>query len=145
MGGTAGEQIPQFASFLRVGIDHALMLQHVTRQIRPSQLEPCISFYALLGFTEVPVPEGIRGRAVWLERFRSQIHLMPNQDASPEQGHIGIIVDDYQAAIERLRTEGHEIDPRREHWGAPRAYVRDPAGNLVEVMAWGPSDPPPDA
>lgn len=115
------------------------MLQHVTREIPPSELENCISFYGMLGFDQVEVPEGLRGRAVWLQRSFTQIHLMPKPDARPEQGHLAVVVDDHPAVTERLRSAGYEVDPRREHWGSPRSYVRDPAGNLVEVMAWAPT------
>jgi catechol 2,3-dioxygenase-like lactoylglutathione lyase family enzyme len=121
--------------------DWTLVIQHVTRQIPPARLEQCIAFYALLGFEQVPVPEGIAGRAVWLERAGTQIHLMPRDEAVPEQGHVGIVAADYEATVRRLQTQGHEVEPRREHWGSPRGYVHDPAGNLVEVMAWPPGVP----
>jgi catechol 2,3-dioxygenase-like lactoylglutathione lyase family enzyme len=114
------------------------MIQHVTRQIPPAELERCLSFYGLLGFARVPVPDGVAGRAVWLEHAGTQVHLMPTEDAAPERGHVGIVVESYDATLERLRAHDYAIDPRREHWGSPRAFVRDPAGNLVELMAWGP-------
>ena len=83
-----------------------------------------------MGFTPVPVPPGIAGRAVWLERkaggIRTQILLAPSDEAVPEQA---------------LRDAGHEVEPRRAHWGSPRAYVHDPAGNLVELMSWPPGGP----
>jgi len=119
------------------------MIQHVTREIPRSALDPCIEFYGVLGFVPVPAPPGIAGRAVWLERSRgqegTQIHLMPRDDASPQTGHVGIVIEHYDATLRRLREQGHQVDLRREHWGSPRAYVRDPAGNLVEVMAWPPT------
>jgi catechol 2,3-dioxygenase-like lactoylglutathione lyase family enzyme len=114
------------------------MIQHVTREIPPSEVKRCMSFYAMLGFEAVPVPEGIGDRALWLERRGTQIHLMPRDDASASSGHVGIVVERYEETLQRLRDAGHEVEPRREHWGSPRAYVRDPAGNLVELMAWGP-------
>jgi catechol 2,3-dioxygenase-like lactoylglutathione lyase family enzyme len=103
-------------------------------------LEPCISFYEAIGFGRVEVPQGIQGRAVWLERSGTQIHLMPDEEAVPERGHLAVIVEDYERVVERLRGEGHDVEPRRRHWGSPRAYVRDPAGNLVELMAWAPGE-----
>jgi catechol 2,3-dioxygenase-like lactoylglutathione lyase family enzyme len=119
------------------------MIQHVTRDIRRSELEPCSEFYGQLGFEPVPVPAGIEGRAVWLERAGTQIHLMfvdePVAAARRPSGHVGIVVADYPATVARLAAAGHRVDPRREHWGAPRSYVRDPAGHLVELMA----APPP--
>ena len=120
------------------------MIQHVTRTVHPSQLDACVDFYGLLGFEPVPAPPGIGGRAVWLQATDAagwpggQIHLMHDDDARVAQGHIAVVLADYDAALARLRAAGHEVEPRREHWGSPRAYVHDPAGNLVEVMAWPP-------
>lgn len=67
---------------------------------------------------------------------------MPTEHAHPTSGHIGVVIDGYESTIEQLRTEGFEIDPRREHWSSPRCYVRDPAGHLVELMAWPPNPLP---
>jgi catechol 2,3-dioxygenase-like lactoylglutathione lyase family enzyme len=119
------------------------MIQHVTRETLPSQLEACVGFYRLLGFVPVAVPAGLAGRFVWLELGRTQVHLMPTGDARPQAGHIGVVVEHYTETVARLRGAGHEVEPRREHWGSPRAYVRDPAGNLVELMAWAPGDRAP--
>jgi catechol 2,3-dioxygenase-like lactoylglutathione lyase family enzyme len=115
------------------------MIQHVTREIPPAKLDECVRFYGLIGFSPVPVPDGIAGRAVWLERAQTQVHLMLAQDASPQQGHVGFVAEQYDATVQRLRDAGHDIDVRRIHWGSPRCYVRDPAGNLVELMAWPPT------
>ena len=54
-------------------------------------------------------------------------------------GHFAVVVDDYDATLERLRAAGFEPEPRDEHWGAPRSFVRDPAGNRVELMAAPPT------
>ena len=118
------------------------MIQHVTREIEPSQLEACTRFYGLLGFDPVAPPPGVAGRAAWLERAGTHIHLMFADHVEPERGHVGIVLDRYEATLAALRGEGYAVEPRREHWGSPRAYVRDPAGHLVEVMAFA---PPPAA
>ena len=121
------------------------MLQHVTREIQPSKLPECVRFYAILGFEPVPTPSGVDGRAVWLARPRdrdgAQIHLLTNDDARPQLGHVAFVVPAYEATVARLREAGFEVQPRREHWGSPRAYVRDPASNLVELMAQAPGEP----
>ena len=125
------------------------MIHHVTRAVRRSALRDCVSFYEILGFRQVEVPPGVAGRAIWLESGaadrHSQVHLMPVQDAEqrqpePETGHFALVAAEYDAMLDRLRDAGVEVDRRREHWGAPRCYVHDPAGNLVELMAWPPSD-----
>ena len=123
------------------------MIQHVTRDILPSELDRSTAFYALLGFDPVPAPPSLAGRAVWLERAGTQIHLLfvddPAAAGRRPPGHVGIVVADYEQTVERLGNAGHHVEPRREHWGSPRSYVRDPAGYLVELMAWAPGRRPP--
>jgi catechol 2,3-dioxygenase-like lactoylglutathione lyase family enzyme len=77
---------------------------------------------------------------VWLQRDGTQVHLMFVEDdpVVPPSGHLAVVVDDYDAALAALLEAGHEPEPRREHWGSPRCFVRDPAGHRVEVMAFPP-------
>ncbi len=124
------------------------MIHHVAREISPDELDACASFYALLGFERVPVPPGIAGRAAWFERpgaGGAQIHLMfVNEQVAADRrhsGHVGIVVADYERTLESLAAAGHLVEPRREHWGSPRSYVRDPAGHLVELIASPPARP----
>jgi catechol 2,3-dioxygenase-like lactoylglutathione lyase family enzyme len=114
------------------------MIHHATREIPPSKLDRSVEFYGLLGFVPVPVPPGIAGRALWLEHAGTQIHLMPVDGASRQTGHVAVVVENYEGTLAALRAAGYEVEPRREHWGSPRSYVRDPAENLVELMAWPP-------
>lgn len=120
------------------------MIQHVTREILPSELDESASFYGLLGFERVPAPPGIEGRAVWLEGGGgTQIHLQFTDESAQHRrpaGHVGIVVAGYSGTVERLESAGYAVEPRREHWGSPRSYVRDPAGYLVELMAWAPGE-----
>jgi catechol 2,3-dioxygenase-like lactoylglutathione lyase family enzyme len=94
----------------------------------------------LLGFAPVDPPGSLAERAAWVERAGTQIHLMRRDDAVRlPHGHFAVVVDDYDRRLSRLRSEGFDPEPRPEHWGAPRSFVRDPAGNRVELMA----EPPP--
>ena len=115
------------------------MLHHVAIEVRRTDARGCADFYRLLGFESVAPPESLRDRALWLERHGTQVHLLyADRPVVPAEGHLALVVDDYQATIERLCAAGHEALPRREHWGSPRTVVRDPAGHRVELMA----DPP---
>jgi catechol 2,3-dioxygenase-like lactoylglutathione lyase family enzyme len=114
------------------------MIQHVTREIAPDLLASCIAFYRLLGFDPAQQPPAIAQRAVWLQLGGTQLHLMPTAGAGPERGHIAIVAPDYERTVRSLTAAGHAVEPRAEHWGSPRAYVRDPAGNLVELMERAP-------
>ncbi len=115
------------------------MIHHVTRQIPPATVDACVQFYGLIGFTPVDPPDTVAGRAFWLQLGATQMHLMPVRDATPDSGHVAIVAGDYNAVVSRLERAGHPVEPRRQHWGAARGYVRDPAGNLVELMV----APPP--
>jgi catechol 2,3-dioxygenase-like lactoylglutathione lyase family enzyme len=116
------------------------VIHHVTREVPPSRLAECIRFYATLGFAQVPEPPSVAGRASWLSDGRTQIHLMPAVDAQPQRGHVAVLLADYQTTVDDLRSAGHPVESRREHWGAPRAYVVDPAGHTVELMAAAPPE-----
>jgi catechol 2,3-dioxygenase-like lactoylglutathione lyase family enzyme len=114
------------------------MLQHVSIEVRPDQVEACVAFWALLGFEQVEPPESLR-RFTWVERAGTQIHLMPFDDpVTTARGHAAVVVEDYDGALDRLRQHGFEPRPGSNAWGAPRSFVRDPAGNHVEVMAEAP-------
>ena len=116
------------------------MLQHVTIELRADQVEACVRFYALLGFVRVEPPESLAGRVTWVERDGTQVHLMPVDDpVVPPSGHHALLVHDYEATFAALRDAGFDPEPRRQHWGVPRAFVRNPAGHRVEIMAGSPA------
>jgi glyoxalase/bleomycin resistance protein/dioxygenase superfamily protein len=116
------------------------MLQHVTIEVAADQVAPCVAFYALLGFEWVEPPATLAGRATWVEREGTQVHLMQVDDpAVPPKGHHAVLVDDYEETLGALRAAGFEPERRQEHWGAARSFVRNPAGHRVEVMAGSPA------
>jgi catechol 2,3-dioxygenase-like lactoylglutathione lyase family enzyme len=116
------------------------MIQHVAVETRPGDAEACAAFFALIGFVEVEPPPTLRDRARWLQRGPTQVHLLFADDPEvPPRGHLAVVVDDFETVVAALREAGHHVEPRAEHWGSPRAYVRDPAGHLVELMAFPPN------
>jgi catechol 2,3-dioxygenase-like lactoylglutathione lyase family enzyme len=115
-------------------------LQHVSIETRPGDVEACVRFYELVGFRRVDPPPSLADRATWVERDGTQVHLMLADDpVVPPNGHHAVVVSDYEAKLAALRDAGFDPEPRKEHWGAPRSFVRNPAGHRVEVMA----APPP--
>jgi catechol 2,3-dioxygenase-like lactoylglutathione lyase family enzyme len=116
------------------------LIQHVALETRRADDDAAVAFWRLLGFEPVEAPATLRDRAGWLERNGTQIHLLwsDSPTAAPE-GHVAVVVDDYDATVDRLRGAGHEVEPRAEHWGAPRAFTRAPGGHRVELMSAPPS------
>ena len=112
------------------------VIHHVALETARADGPAAEAFWRLLGFEHVEPPDSLRDRAAWLERRGTQVHLLWSEDpvAAPV-GHAAVVVDDYEATVERLRASGHEVEPRPAHWGAPRAFVRAPGGHRVEVMA----------
>lgn len=115
------------------------MLQHATVEARREQEADCVAFYELLGFARVQPPPALADRAAWMQRGATQIHLMwVEQPVALPRGHVAVVAGDYAGTFAALAEAGHEPERREEHWGSPRALVRDPAGNLVELMAFPP-------
>ncbi|GAC1320871.1 MAG: hypothetical protein NVSMB25_13860 [Thermoleophilaceae bacterium] len=116
------------------------MLVHVALEVRTADVDACIGFYALLGFERVVPPPSLAHRAAWVERSGTQIHLLfSERPVVPPQGHLAVVVSDYERTVAALRAEGFEPTARREHWGSARSVVRDPGGHRVELMAHAPA------
>jgi Glyoxalase/Bleomycin resistance protein/Dioxygenase superfamily len=112
------------------------VLQHVTLEVAPADVERSVELWALLGFRRVEPPPALAEAFVWLERGGTQIHLERNGSPTvPPHGHAAVVVPDFDAAVERLREADFEVTPGREHWGAPRAKAIAPGGHTVELMA----------
>ncbi|MGN6257514.1 MAG: VOC family protein [Solirubrobacterales bacterium] len=115
------------------------MLHHVGIEVAPADIEATVGFFELLGFERVEPPVALR-KYTWLEREGTQVHLMPEEEPTvPSPGHLAVIVADFEAAVRRLREAGLEVEPKREHWGAPRALAFSPGGHRVELMAAPPA------
>jgi catechol 2,3-dioxygenase-like lactoylglutathione lyase family enzyme len=120
------------------------MLQHVTLEVGPGDVEACLEFWSRLGFEPVVPPPLLRDRFVWVQRGDTQIHMMPVEDPfTTRRGHAAVVVDDYEGTLRSLREQGLDPQPGEDAWDAPRSFVRDPAGNLVEVMSAPPLPPWP--
>jgi catechol 2,3-dioxygenase-like lactoylglutathione lyase family enzyme len=112
------------------------VIQHVALEIREGDADAGVAFWALLGFDEVEPPGTLRRRSRWVQRGGCQVHLMfAGEPVAPPEGHVAVLAADYDAALGRLRAAGFEPEPRPEHWGAARSFVRAPGGHRVEVMA----------
>jgi catechol 2,3-dioxygenase-like lactoylglutathione lyase family enzyme len=118
------------------------MIQHVAIETPAEAVEAQVAFYALLGFERVEPPPSLADRAVWMERNGTQVHLLLTDDpVVPPKGHLAVVAGHYERTLAALRDAGHHPEPRAEHWGAPRLFVRDPVGHRVEVMSSSPAEP----
>jgi catechol 2,3-dioxygenase-like lactoylglutathione lyase family enzyme len=117
------------------------MIQHVALETDPADGPAAIAFWQELGFVVVDPPPTLRSRAAWVERGGTQIHLLwSDAPTVAPDGHVAVVVADYEATLGRLRAAGHTVAPRTEHWGAARSFATSPGGHRIELMA-----APPDA
>ena len=118
------------------------MLQHVSIEVRRDQIDACVAFWKLLGFERMTPPPLLRDRFTWVQRNGTHIHLMPFDDpVTTLRGHAAIVVDDYEGTLAALHAHGFETREGENAWDAPRSFVRDPAGNHVEIMSKAPPGP----
>jgi catechol 2,3-dioxygenase-like lactoylglutathione lyase family enzyme len=123
------------------------VIEHVSFTVSPADAVACAGFYELLGFARVEPPAGLGDRSIWLSCGGSSLHLVfRDRDqadlATPpprdDGGHVALVVESFDATIAALGAAGVVVEPRTAYWGAARALVRDPAGNLIELMAAAP-------
>lgn len=100
----------------------------------PAELEQAAKhFYGeVIGLKQIPKPEGPRQFVgAWYELGNSQLHLSIENDPqnAASNRHVCYGVADLAVAEKRLLDAGVEIIPDPQ----PRFFVRDPAGNLIEI------------
>lgn len=81
-------------------------------------------------------PEGTRPAGGWFRIGERELHLSTDPRNPPREAHFGITVDDFGAAVDRLRAYGAHIEQARQIPGRRRCYTRDPAGNRIEIISY---------
>ena len=103
----------------------------------PKALEAeCLAFYrTVLRLSEVPKPEELRGRGgAWFQVGTLQLHIGIDPEPSPgSKRHVCFLVDDFARARAEIVTRGMRIEEESEAEGPRRFFVRDPAGNRLEL------------
>ena len=112
-------------------------LNHVS--IHARDLEESVRFYVeVFGMEPIPTYE-FAFPVQYLRLGDLQLHLFERDTDAPPYHHIGINVDDFEGAYLRakelgiLERESFFEDMYELPDGSVQMYVRDPAGNLVEI------------
>ena len=115
-----------------------IALHHVNVTV-PAELETAAKhFYgAVFGLTQVPKPATSRQSGAWYQIGSNQLHLSveTSETGALSSGHVCFAVSDLARAEQGFREAGVEIIPDpRPNPNSPRFYVRDPGGNLLEIV-----------
>ncbi len=118
----------------------ALRINHVS--IAASDLEESARFYEeVFGMERIPTPT-FDLPVVWLRVGDMQLHLFLEDGPAPARHHLGITIDDFDAAYEAVKARASDT------WGFQlvelpsrqvQLYFRDPSDNLVELN-WADAD-----
>jgi lactoylglutathione lyase len=115
----------------------ATRINHVS--ISAPNLEASVRFYTeLFGMQRVPAPKFAGQAVAWLALGDQQLHLFQREGA-PRFHHFGLDVDDFEAAYLKVRKLEISDDTTflggifELPGGEAQMYLRDPAGNLVEI------------
>jgi YD repeat-containing protein len=114
----------------------ALRINHVS--IHARDLEESARFYEeVFSMKRLPTAR-FAAPALWLELGAQQLHLFLREGQPQTYQHLAIDVDDFERVYMKAKDRGY-LDKTlgasvREHpAGWVQMYLRDPAGNLVEV------------
>lgn len=116
----------------------ALGVNHVS--VHANDLEESARFYEeLFGMRRLPTAK-FEGPVLWLALGDQQLHLFERTDVeAPRAHHVAIDVDDFGAVYREAQRRGildGETWAERARYhpaGWAQMYIRDPAGNLVEI------------
>ena len=112
-------------------------LHHMQLAMRRGEEGAARAFFGdVLGMTEIDKPPGLAARGgAWFRAGGVELHLGVEDDFRPAaKAHPGILVDDLDHLVERLRTAGQDIRWDGNFPGYRRVYAHDPFGNRLEFL-----------
>jgi catechol 2,3-dioxygenase-like lactoylglutathione lyase family enzyme len=113
---------------------HAVRINHVS--IAAKDLEASTQFYEdVFSMQRIPTPT-FESPVQWLRVGDMQLHLFLEDGPAPSRHHLGITVDDFDAAYQAVKARTSDT------WGwqlvelpsrQVQLYFRDPSDNLIEL------------
>jgi catechol 2,3-dioxygenase-like lactoylglutathione lyase family enzyme len=113
-------------------------LDHVQLAMPPGGEADAEAFYAgLLGLSRLPKPEPMASRGgCWFASGPVAVHLGVEAEFRPaRKAHPALAVRDLPALEATLRAAGVEVRPNPDAAPGAGAYVDDPFGNRIELVA----------
>jgi catechol 2,3-dioxygenase-like lactoylglutathione lyase family enzyme len=89
-----------------------------------------------IGLEDIPKPPGTREGGAWFKAGHQEIHISVDEHNPPKTAHYGLVVNNLESVIDKLRDAGCHIEQARAIPGRHRFYTRDPAGNRIEIVCF---------
>ncbi|MEU6003037.1 VOC family protein [Streptomyces sp. NPDC047197] len=113
-----------------------MSIRRAMPDIRTEAMQESRDFYGLLGFEEIM-------NLGWVMTLGSpsnptaQVTFMSHDKSAPVVPDMSVEVDDVDAVYAAVRESGAEIvhPLQDEEWGVRRFFVRDPNGQVVNVVS----------
>jgi catechol 2,3-dioxygenase-like lactoylglutathione lyase family enzyme len=115
-----------------------LRLDHVQLAMPAGREAEAEAFYSgLLGLARLPKPAPLAARGgCWFGGGPVSLHLGVEEDFRPaRKAHPALVVRDLPALEAALGAAGVEVRPNAERAPGTGAYVDDPFGNRIELVA----------
>jgi catechol 2,3-dioxygenase-like lactoylglutathione lyase family enzyme len=115
-------------------------LDHVQLAMPPGREDEAEAFYSgLLGFERIPKPPALEARGgCWFVLGGTAVHLGVEQDFRPaRKAHPAFVVRNLAALEATLRAAGVDVRANPDAPIDAGAYVDDPFGNRIELIAEG--------
>lgn len=114
-----------------------MQVKRVVINVKALDLERARSFYQDVLGLELLMDHG------WIRTYGSQARISVQLSFATEGGSgtpvpdLSIEVDDADVALQRMKAAGFAIEygPVDEPWGVRRFFVRDPFGQLVNILS----------
>jgi catechol 2,3-dioxygenase-like lactoylglutathione lyase family enzyme len=107
--------------------------------VQAVDLDESARFYEqVFGMERIPTAK-FSGPVLWLKLGEQQLHLFESASAPPRYHHFALDVDDFEGVYRRAKELGlldsdtHGAALREHPTGWVQMYIRDPAGNQVEI------------
>lgn len=111
-------------------------VDHVQIAVPRAKEAEALQFYrAVLGLEEIPKPAELRARGgAWFQVGATQLHIGVDEHESPKsKRHVCFLVPDLKRAREAVVAHGIPIEEESVAEGLSRFFIRDPAGNRIEI------------
>jgi catechol 2,3-dioxygenase-like lactoylglutathione lyase family enzyme len=111
-------------------------LDHVTVTTPEELHEEVLSYYReTLGLEQVDKPAGTRAGGAWFRAGDGEVHVTVDPQNPSQTPHFCLVVDHFDAVVQRLRSAGCHIEQASAIPGRRRFFTRDPASNRIEIAS----------